>query len=290
MRHAKKFAVGVLIIMSLSAFAAIAGAQQQPAPLVVHSLKDNISWIEGGGGNTGVIVGQDGVIIIDAKVTVAAGKEILDDVAKLTPKPVTHVLITHSDADHVTGLASFPMGLTIIAQENCKKEMEASLSSKNPAPSDHMPTKTVGDKESLTIDGVLVQLFHWVPAHTSGDMVVYLPDQKVVFTGDIVATQTPYPRIHMEKNGSSEGWITTMKGVLALNADTFVPGHGDLQTKADLQKRLADAQARREEIKKMVAQGKSLDQIKQAVGEPNPSGLTYPSFTEVVYTELTKKN
>ena len=272
------------------AFASIAGAQQQPAPLAVHTLKDNISWIEGGGGNTGVIVGQNGVIIIDTKTTAAAGKEILDDVAKLTPKPVTHVLITHSDGDHVGGLSSFPKGLTIIAQENCKKEMEASLTSKNPAPSDHVPTKTVGNKESLTIDGVRFQLFHWVPAHTSGDMVVYLPDQKVVFTGDIVATQTPYPRIHMEKNGSSEGWITTMKGVLALNADNFVPGHGDLQTKADLQKRLADAQARREAIQKLVAQGKSLEQIKQALGEPNPSGLTYPSFTEVVYTELTKKD
>jgi glyoxylase-like metal-dependent hydrolase (beta-lactamase superfamily II) len=56
--------------------------------------------------------------------------------------------------------------------------------------------------------------------------------------------QSAYSLIHLEKNGSSEGWIETMKGIVALDADTFVPGHGDLQTKADLQKRLANAQER----------------------------------------------
>jgi cyclase len=137
-------------------------------------------------------------------------------------------------------------------------------------------------------------LLHYVPAHTSGDLMVYLPEQKIVFTGDIIATNQPYTLVHAEKSGSSEGWITTVKGLTGLNADTYVPGHGDLQTKSDVQQRLAKVAARRQEIKKLVAQGKSLDEVKKALGEVDtpaaPGAPQFPSFTTVVYNELTKKS
>jgi glyoxylase-like metal-dependent hydrolase (beta-lactamase superfamily II) len=292
----KAFILGVTLLAGTCGAASIASAQQQVPPLSVKQLTNDVYWTQGGaGGNTGIIIGKDGVIIVDAKTTPDSAKEMLADVAKITPKPITTVILTHSDADHVNGLAAFPTGLTIISQENCKKEMEASESSRNPAPKDHMPTKTVASKETVTIDGVRLNLLHFAPAHTSGDLMVYLPQQKIVFTGDIVATQNPYPLIHLEKNGSSEGWITTMKGLIALNAETYVPGHGDLQMKADLQKRLSDTEARRNQIKQLVAQGKTLDQVKEALGEStappaNPNAFRFPTFTEVIYKELTKKS
>jgi glyoxylase-like metal-dependent hydrolase (beta-lactamase superfamily II) len=154
------------------------------------------------------------------------------------------------------------------------------------------------NKESLKIEGVKLELYHWAPAHTSGDLIVYLPGEKIVFTGDIIAGGTAAdPLIHLEKNGSSEGWITTVKGIAGLKADEFVEGHGDLLTKADIQKRLADAEAKRAKIKELVAQGKSLDEIRLAVGDPPPAqgrggggrGPGFASFTQVVYEELTKK-
>ena len=188
-----------------------------PAPFMIHQLKPNVYWIEGGGGNSGVIVGDKGVIVIDAKTTPAGGKELLDDIAKITPKPVTTVILTHSDGDHVNGLRSFPAGITIIAHENNKKEQEAALAAggRGAPPADHLPTQVVTkNKENLKIDGVKLELLHWAPAHTSGDLVVYLPGEKIVFTGDIIATQLPDPLIHLEKNGSSEGWITTAKGIV----------------------------------------------------------------------------
>ena len=289
--------IGLVLAIAFVAVALtpVVNAQQQPPPLSVKPLNGGVYWTQGGaGGNTGIIVGKDGVIVIDAKTTPASAKEVLAEIAKITPKPVTTVIITHSDADHVNGLAAFPAGLTIISQENCKKEMEASASSRNPAPQDRLPTKTVANKESVTINGVKLNLFHYAPAHTSGDLMVYLPEQKIVFTGDIIATNQPYTLIHAEKNGSSEGWIQTVKGLAALNASTYVPGHGDLQTKAEVQQRLANVQARREEIKKLVAQGKSLEQVKQALGETDtpaaPGAPQFPSFTTVVYNELTKKS
>lgn len=286
-------------IGAIALFTAVADAQPPaPAPFMAHQLKPNVFWIEGGGGNSGVIIGDKGVIVVDAKTTPQGGKELLEDIAKITPKPVTTVILTHSDGDHVNGLASFPEGITVIAHENNKREQETALAAggRGAPPAGHLPTQVVTkNKENLKLDGVKVELHHWAPAHTSGDLVVYLPDQKIVFTGDIIATQLPDPLIHLEKNGSSEGWITTTKGISALNADQFVPGHGDVQTKAAIQKRLADTEAKRAKIKDLVAQGKSLEEIKTAVGDPPPTqgrggrGPNFASFTEVVYKELTAK-
>jgi len=297
MYYRKGFSIG-FAIAGLSALAASAMAQgqgQPAAPFMVHQLKPNVYWVEGGGGNSGVIVGDKGVIVIDAKTTAAGGKELLDDIAKITPKPVTTVILTHSDGDHVNGLASFPTSVKVIAHENNKKEQEAALAKggRGAPPADHLPSQVIStNKESVKIDGVKLELYHWAPAHTSGDLVVYLPSEKIVFTGDIIATQMADPLIHLAKNGSSEGWITTTKGMVALNADQFVPGHGDLQTKAAIQKRLADTEAKRAKIEDLVAQGKSLDEIRTAVGDPPPAqggrGPGFPSFTQVVYGELTK--
>ena len=296
-RH-QSFAFGFAKVVGLGALATLAVAQgPAPAPLMVHQLKPNVYWVEGGGGNSGVIVGDKGVIVVDAKTTPAAGKELLDDIAKITPKPVTTVILTHSDGDHVNGLASFPAGITIIAHENNKKEQDAALAAggRGAPPAGHLPTQVVSkNKEDLKVDGVKVEVLHWANAHTSGDLVVYLPSEKIVFTGDIITTQ-PDALIHLEKNGSSEGWVTTAKGIAALNADQFVPGHGDLMNKAAAQKKATDVAAKRAKIKDLVAQGKSLEEIKTAVGDPPPAqgkggrGPGFASFTDVVYQELTKK-
>jgi cyclase len=287
-----------LVALSAIAVVSVTYAQAPPAaPFMTHQLKPNVYWIEGGGGNSTVIVGDKGVIVVDAKTTPDQGKELLADIAKITPKPITTVILTHSDGDHVNGLAAFPAGITIIAQANNKKEQETALAAggRGAPPAGHLPTRVVSkNKENVKIDGVKLELLHWAPAHTSGDLVVYLPDEKIVATGDIIAGNGD-PLIHREKNGSSEGWVTTVKGIVALDADVFVSGHGNTQTKADIQNRLAAVTAKREKIKELVAQGKSLDEIRAALDPPPAQGKgggrgpNFPSFTEVVYQELTAK-
>src|SRR5438309_8636127 len=284
--------VGLAVLTTLSALAPSLRAQAQFAPIQTHALNGGVYWVEGGvGSNSGVVIGKDGVIVIDAKQTPESGKAVMAEVAKLTPKPVTHVIITHSNLDHVDGLPGFPKGLTIIAQENCQQQMEHPRNNpQNIDLSGYIPTKTVVKKESMTIDGVRFVLLHFAPAHTSGDLIIYLPDQKIAFTGDITVMRLPYPLIHLEDEGSSAGWIESMKGIVALNADTYVPGHGGTQTKAELQQRVTNTAARREKIKQLVAQGKSLPDIKKELGETAPpnGGGNFPSFTEVVYKELSK--
>ncbi len=298
MNNMKKLTGMPAIVTAFVSFAVLAGAQQQAPPLKVTKIKDNVYWAQGGAGsNDGIIVGTTGVIVVDTKTTADSEKEVIAEIAKITPKSVNTAIITHSDGDHVNGLAAFPAGLTIIAQENCKKEIEASAGSRNPSPQDRLPTKTYNKTDKLTIDGVHIRLYHWANAHTSGDTVVYLPDQKVVFGGDLLVTNRPDTNIHLEKHGSAAGWIENAKGMLALDADTYLTGHGSMMTKADVQKKLDFIQDRYDKIKAMVAQGKSLEEIKTSLGEPtaapppNPNGTPAPAtLTEIMYKEVSKKS
>ena len=231
-----------------------------------------------------------------AVTTLAGGKELLEQIAKITPKPVTTVILTHSDGDHANGLAAFRTGITIIAHENNKKEQQESLLMGGPGspPADHLPTQLITkNKESLTLEGVKFETFHWAPAHTSGDLIIYMPGEKIMFTGDIIATDVPDPLVRLQKNGTSEGWFTTVKGMLAINFEQAVPGHGDVQSRADIRKRLMIAETKYAKIKDLVAQCKMIDQIEAAVGDPPTvpgRGRRGPAtFTEVVYYELTRK-
>ena len=122
------------VLLGFSTLFGLMIAQQQPqyqtGPIVIKQLKDNVYLALAGpapAANSGVIIGNKGVIVIDAKGSADAGKEMLAAIGKLTTKPVTHVILTHSDGDHVNGLAAFPKGITIIAHENNKKEQEAAL-------------------------------------------------------------------------------------------------------------------------------------------------------------------
>jgi glyoxylase-like metal-dependent hydrolase (beta-lactamase superfamily II) len=296
MKYLWKPIFGLAMIATL--YTVAAAQQQQPPPLKVANIKSNVYWTQGGaGGNTGIIVGTTGVIVVDTKQTVDSSKDVQAEIAKITPKPVDTAIVTHSDGDHVNGLAGFPTGLTIIAQENCKKEMEASAGTRGAAPQDRLPTKTIAKDETMTIDGVRVRLLHWAPGHTSGDLVVYLPDQKIVFGGDLLVTNRPDTNIHAEKQGSAAGWMENVKGMIALDADTYVTGHGDLMTKDDVKKKLAFIQDRWDKIKAMVAQGKSLDDVKIAMGEstappvPNAQGnMPAATLTEIMYKEMAKKS
>jgi cyclase len=278
---------------------ALIDAYRRQDPLVVTKLKDNVYFAKGGPAgndpNVGFVAGETGVLVVDNKNRADAEQALLAEIAKITPKPVNAVILLHSDNE--TGISQLPEQVTIIAQENTKKEMEVATG-RNAIPSNYFPTKMIGSDETMTIDGVRVRMLHWAPAHTSGDLIVYFPEQKVVFAGDILVTDFPLAgtQIHPNLHGSAAGWIETVKGMLTLDADTYVPGHGDLFTKNDLRTKLLIIQDKWEKMKAMVVQGKSLDDVKTALGEStatpvrNEQGnLPPPTTTEIMYNELMRK-
>ena len=272
------FGLALVVCGGLAVLGMAQGGPQAPPPITMKMLKPDVwAGLGGAGGNSTIIIGKTSVIVVDAKQTEAGAKDLLAEIGKITPKPVKTAIITHSDGDHLNGLVAFPEGVKIIAHENNKKEQETALAAggRGAPPKDRLPNQvTTKTKESVTIDGVKLELYHWAPAHTSGDLVVYLPAQKIVSTGDIVVTNRAddNPNIHFEKNGSTEGWIASVKGMISLNADTYVTGHGDLVTKADLQRKLAATTERRNKIAAMVKEGKTIDEIKAALPDAPAPG------------------
>ena len=272
------FGLALVVCAGLAVLGMAQQGPQTPPPITMKMLKPDVwAGLGGAGGNSTIIIGKTSVIVVDAKQTEAGAKDLLAEIAKITPKPVKTAIITHSDGDHLNGLVAFPEGIKIIAHENNKKEQETALAAggRGAPPKDRLPNQvTTKTKESMTIDGVKLELYHWAPAHTSGDLVVYLPAQKIVSTGDIVVTNRAddNPNIHFEKNGSTEGWIASVKGMVSLNADTYVTGHGDLLTKADLQRKVAATTERRNKIAAMVKEGKTVDEIKAALPDAPAPG------------------
>ena len=274
-------------------------AQGQPnAPISLHTIQEGkLYWMDGAGGNSGIIIGDTGVIVIDAKITAEAGKAIVDQVASLTPKPITHLIETHSDGDHVNGAAAFPAGVKIIAHvNNAREQMVEPLfasvevgGGKCLPPAERPPNQIIyKDKVATTIDGEKIEFRHFGPAHTTGDLVVYLPAYKLAFTGDILTLNV---LIHPEKHGSLDGWFKTMQGLLALGATSYLGGHAQgTDTKDGLRKRIADVQASRDKVEKMVADGKSLADAKTAMNDPATDrpgcrGIPYPTLTWTEYQD-----
>jgi glyoxylase-like metal-dependent hydrolase (beta-lactamase superfamily II) len=283
----------LIVVIALAFFSTLVFAQT-PAfpPVTVKKLKDNVYMAEGGGGTSTIVIGQNGVIVVDGKNREPDGKQLVDEIGKLTNKPITTVIFTHSDPDHVRGLEGFPKGLhlTIIAHENAKKEIEEDLAKggQQSPPKEYLPNKVVTQaRESMTIEGVKMTLIHVAPAHTTGDLAVYFPDYKIVASGDLLGDGDP--SIHLFKNGSSEGWIRFVSALVDLDANSFVRGHADVGTKEQARQALANAIAKRARIADLVKQGKSLDEIKQAFGEPVKASGRFQTFTETTYEELTKK-
>ena len=270
-------------------------AQQPPAPvtLTAQPVKGGAWRIEGGRSNTGFVVGDQGVVVIDTEMTPDTAQKALAAIKGVTPKPITAVVITHADPDHVGGLGLYP-AVPVLMQENTRNEVLSSAADPN-APAMYrsmyaallprLPQDTVGATRAVTLGGVAMQLMYFGPAHTSGDLAVYLPRQKVVYGGDFLVNTSRFPIVHLD--GSTLGWIGAMKALLALDADTYVPGHGKIESKAQLRARVQDAETRRDAIKALVAQGKTLAEIEQALPDPsdNPMFLTY---TQTVVAELTK--
>ncbi len=282
--------------------AAPAGNTQQQLgvanPFPIAPLRPNVFWVEGGGGASGVIVGDKGVIVVDVKMTLTDGQRLLDDIAKVTTKPIDTAILTHGDLDHSGGLVAFPMPFSIIATDKCKEQIQAAIASgaKNAPTAASLPTRLMtGVKEDLTIDGVKLELLHFGGGHTGGDLLVYLPDQKIVFAGDILTMTRTHPLIHADEGGTSEGFIAMLKGLLSLDADIYVPGHGkEVVTKPAIQKMLDDLVAERNQIKDLIAKGRTLQEIEAITGDPtqeeaHPTGRVpyFPPLAEVIYNEFT---
>jgi glyoxylase-like metal-dependent hydrolase (beta-lactamase superfamily II) len=264
-------------------------AQQPPAGLSVVPLQGGVYLVKGGSGaNTGFIVGQKEVTVIDSKMTEDSTRAVLAEIAKITPNPVRTIVLTHSDGDHVNGLSGFPKGLSILAHSATRKDMEAAFKDpKMSALAAYLPNQTFDASRTLTVDGVRIELNYFGPAHTSGDLVVYLPQQRIAFVGDLLFVGRD-PLIHRQKGGTSFGLVQNLGKMLALDADSFLSGHSDPLIKADIKTLASSIEDKQAKIKALVAEGKPVEEVRSAMGVTGAAGR-FASLADIIYQELTEK-
>src|SRR5205807_675602 len=177
--------LGAIGALSLGLRAAQQPAQPQgPKVIDVEKVKDNLYMLKGGGGNTAVYVGANGVTVVDAK-NPGWGQPILDKIKELTPKPVTLLVNTHTHGDHVSGNVEFPATVDIVVQENTKTNMEKMDIFKTGGKG--LPKKTFKDKMTFGSGKDRVDLYYFGRGHTNGDAWVVFPELRTVHAGDIFA-------------------------------------------------------------------------------------------------------
>ncbi len=196
------------------------------------------------GANTGVIIGRDGIVVVDTLISAKEAKRFIKDIRALSKKPIKYVINTHYHLDHVFGNSEFAkLGAVIIAQENDKQAMlrSAETALKNAAnygltPEDMQGTKVAhpvlsfGDRMSIDLGDQVVELLHVGHAHTDGDTLVVLPGKKLLFTGDLLFTNY-HPFL---AEGDIESWCAELDKIQGMEVETIIPGHGPVSSKKDV--------------------------------------------------------
>lgn len=230
------------VLVILSVFVAVSAfAQQQDFSKVqmkVIRVAGNVYMLQGAGGNIGVSVGDDGIVIVDDQFAALAPK-IKEALKAITDKPVKYVINTHYHGDHTGGNEIFGREGTIVAHENVRKRLENGTTVFGnkipPASKGALPVITFNDRATIHVNGEDVRIIYLPNGHTDGDAMVEFTKSNVVHMGDDFFNGT-FPFVDRENGGSIKGLIANLDAVLAkMDNNAFViPGHGPLGNKAVL--------------------------------------------------------
>jgi len=246
------------------------------------------------GSNAGFIIGSNGVVVVDTFEEVAPAKDLLAEIRKVTNLPIRFVVNTHYHLDHTGGNAVFAQaGATILAQRNLRgwlRTENLKFFGPNPKPEQKamvetlvLPDETYSDAVDIYLGTRQVQV-RYMLGHTGGDSVVIVPDADVVFAGDLV-WQKHLPNLI---DATTSDWVKTLETLLANHpAATFVSGHGDVATVADVRDFHDYLVTLRDAVSKAQAAGKTdqalvdavLPQLQEKYGKdcPAPSPDKKPS-------------
>jgi glyoxylase-like metal-dependent hydrolase (beta-lactamase superfamily II) len=265
----------------------VTAQQQESTPVELKQISSRLYEVVGGrGANGGAYIGDDGVLLIDSKMDKKSVDQTVEAIRKVTDKPLKYLVNTHSDGDHVAGNRYIPGSVTIIAHENCRSEFfhatrDGSSSEWNkPELAPFIPSLTFRDRMTLFLGEKRVELWYFGVGHTTGDAVVYFPEEKVAFVGDQVFFGRPQ-LIHSYKGGNSFEHVKTITKMLqTLDAQGFCSGHSEMQDRQAIQNHVDQMKALQEKVKNLVQQGKSLEEVKAAFAE-NESRLVESIYNEI---------
>jgi glyoxylase-like metal-dependent hydrolase (beta-lactamase superfamily II) len=294
------------------AFVAPAIAQGE---LEVLPAQGNVFMIVGPGGNTAVQVGHEAVVVVDTQ-TAAASDELLAAIAKLSSKPIRHIINTSADAEHTGGNEAVSRAGTyvrlidtfdprgqrseagIVAHVNVLGRMSAREAE---APAGAWPSDTYFTKEwALFVNGEALQLVHIPQAHTDGDTIVFFRRSDVIAAGDIFNTAR-YPRFDADQGGSVAGILEGLNTILDIaipgenqeGGTVVIPGHGRLSDETEVANYRDMVTIVRDRVAAMIGAGMTLEQVQAAKPTSDydgmydePNGWTATMFVAALYRDL----
>lgn len=276
--------IGLMFVLSASY--AFAQTREVP-PVTFNKISERLYEIQGGrGASGGFYIGDDSVLLIDAKMDEISQNVIFEKISELTPKPIKYLVNTHSDGDHVNGNRYFPESVTIVAHENCRKEFlhagrnGAESEWNDPELAKFIPSVTFSDKMNLYLGEKKVELSYYGIGHTTGDIAIYFADEKTAFVGDMFFLERPQ-LIHSYKDGNSFKYVASVSKMLeSTNADKYFIGHIGLITRKQIEIRIEQMKQRQKKVKELIAQNKTVAQI-QSEFEDDESNLIQSIFDEL---------
>ncbi len=303
-------------------------AQSGGTALETVQLRPNFYMIGGAGGNIGVQVGSDGVVLVDAGRADRAD-QVIAAVKKITDKPIRYIINTNADADHVGGNAKVAKAgktffdvsgprsemaksmtnggaAAILAPDQVLSRMSEAVGSAPAFPSEGWPTEAFfQDRKAIYLNHEGIEILRQPDAHSDADSFVFFRGSDVVMAGDVLDT-TQFPRIDLAHGGTVQGEIAALNRLMQI-AITSIPlvnqeggtyvisGHGRICDQIDVVDYRDMVVIVRDNVQDLIKQGKTLDQIKAA----RPAKAyetqygTVPgstnAFIEALYKNLTAK-
>jgi cyclase len=297
MPHSRsQIALWTLPVTLLAAGAAWAqGGQPDFAAVQIktHNVAGNVHYLEGQGGNVGLLIGDDGVLMIDDQFAPLSEK-LLAAIKALSNKPIRMLVNTHVHGDHTGGNENFgKLGIDIVAHDNVRVRLARGVNGGAPSPAAALPVVTFGDTMSLHLNGETITVGKLPAAHTDGDSYIRFASADVIHAGDVFRT-VGYPGVDFNNGGSVKGTIDALQALVDMAGPNtkILPGHGVVSTREDvaafrdlaidLQKRFTD----------LIRQGMTLEQVVAAKptadldAKYGSSERLIPAFYNAVKAEL----
>lgn len=229
-------------------------------------IDDHFYVVVGGGGNTAVLIGDNGVLVVDPKFA-SPGRRLRTIIRSLTDKPVTMIINTHYHADHAHGNVNYPGAGEVIAHRRTRAHLLArdeGFWEIEPAWS-ALPNALMDDDRQFQFGDESVRVMHPGRGHTDGDIVVYFSRRRMLHTGDLFVHGI-YPVIDRRAGGTAREWVDSLDRVLGVTeAERYVPGHGALATRADVERFREYLRSLVSQVERATNRGASLAEVRRAV-------------------------
>lgn len=277
------------LILATLAFPLLAQQDFSKVQIKTTKVAGSVYMLEGGGGNIGVSVGEDGIILIDDQYAPLAPK-IEAALRAISDKPVKFVLNTHWHGDHTGGNENFGKQAPIIAHTNVRKRLAQGRNEPGwetpPAPKAALPVITFDDRLMVHLNGEDVRAIHYPKGHTDGDSVIFFPKSNVVHMGDDFFNGR-FPFIDLASGGSVRGLIKSVDAVIAtVPADVkVIPGHGPLGNLSDLKSFSAMLKDTLKIVESQMKKGRTLAQMKSDKVLAKYDSLSWQFITTDKFTE-----